>query len=394
MISLKKVFVTLCLIIGSISLIATYLNVTGKDQKLLLTVLSFYMKPDGVFDAKKMSAAPNYAVDNNWASLPARKDEADLLPQGVISSINDGTAPVDVFYIHGTGYVGNASWTWSMVNSSATRENARFSLANEVSIFNGCCNIYAPHYREASIYAYIGMPAVKWQQFLDVIYPDISNAFQYFLQHHNRSKPIVIVSHSQGTHLALKLLKEIDASTEVAEQVVAAYTIGSGSISLNQDFVDSLKHFSTCGKATDIGCIVHWDTYGENGKEKIFNSPEQSICINPLSWADDEKVASAELNLGSMPVSGTYSFRLDDKLINKGTYKEKQNPMSNYTGAQCRDGYLYVDDQTGTKYAELGEMPSHNLHGINFPLFHMNIRHNVQVRIGEYFRLYNQQMTR
>lgn len=96
------------------------------------------------------------------------------------------------------------------------------------------------------------------------------------------------------------------------------------------------------------------------------------------------------MNFGSMPVSGTYSFRLDDKFRNKETYKEKQQPMLNYTRAQCRDGYLYVDDQTGTKYAELGEIPSHNLHGINFPLFHMNIRKNVQTRINEYLLNKNQ----
>lgn len=386
MTGLKKAILILTLLTTILGASAAFLKITGKDQPLLLAGFSYLVKPNEPFHPDQMASPPDYALNNNWASLPERKDVADLVPETVNSSVNDGSADVDVFYIHGTGYVGNASWTWSMGNASATRENARFSLANEASIFNGCCNIYAPHYREASIYAYLGLPEEQWHQFLDVIYFDISSAFQYFLQHYSHGKPVVIVSHSQGTHHAVKLLQEIDEIPEIANRLVAAYIIGSGAISLTQDFVDSLNHFDTCSKATDIHCVVHWDTYGENGKEKFLNSPEQSICVNPLSWNADEKLASADLNFGSMPVAGAYSTRLDDILQVEVLYDEKRQPMIGYTRAQCRDGYLYVDDQTGSEYSELGELPSHNLHGINFPLFHMNIRHNVQRRIDEYFR--------
>lgn len=364
-----------------------YLKTTGKDQKILIVVSSYLLSPDEPFKPSEMNEKPDYSDVDNWLSLPPRTDEADLVPMSLEESVNDGNAPVDVFYVHGTGYVNNSSWTSPIHPNTATEDNGKFSLANEASIFNGCCNIYAPHYREASIFAYMSYDSVERDKILDAVYEDISNAFEYFIKNYNQNRPIVIVSHSQGTHLAMRLLREIDLSPNIAERVVVGYLIGSGPVSLTHNYVDSLQNFHICSTATDIHCIVHWNTYGENGTEKIFASPEPSVCINPLSWGYDNDMAPSELNLGSVSISGKYTMRIEgDDYSDSVKFNAHDSPMAGYTWAQCKDSYLYVADQSGTEYEKLGKLPDKSYHGIDLPLFHMNIRENVSSRIREYFK--------
>lgn len=362
-----------------------YLKITGADQKLLVAGMAFVLKPNNPFSKSDMGDAPLYSRDDNWLTLPARIDEADLVPKGQESSNNDGSASVDVFYIHGTGYVNNNRWTSPMLSNTATADNAKFSLANEASIFNGCCNIYAPHFREASIFAYMALAEGERDKLLDAVYEDIASAFKYYWAHYNNNRPFVIASHSQGTHLAMRLLREIDAAPSIADRLVVGYLVGSGPVSLTESYVESLQHFHVCSNATDTQCIVHWNTYGENGTEKIFSSPEPSLCVNPLSWRNDNELAERALNSGSVSISGAYTMRMvGEDYSDEVIFEPPSSPTVGYTWAQCKESFLYVADQEGTDYEKLGKLPDKSYHGIDFPLFHMNIRENVLVRIESY----------
>lgn len=383
---LKKTLLSLMLLIFLGAGSYAYLKTTGKDQKILMSVAAYLLSPNEPFHPDQMHERPDYADESSWLSLPYRNDEADLVPNGIGASVNDGSAPVDVFYIHGTGYVNNSSWTAPIRANTATEDNGKFSLANEASIFNGCCNIYAPRYREASIFAYMGLDAAPRDELLDAVYEDISSAFSYYLQNYNHDRPIVIASHSQGTHMAMRLLRELDSSAQISEQIVVAYLVGSGPVSLTSSFVDSLQNFHVCAAANDIQCIAHWNTYGENGTEKVFSSPEPSLCVNPLSWSIDNDRAASSRHLGAAPISGAYTMKMDgDDLSDNVVFSTHGEFMIGYTWAQCRDSFLYVADQSGTEYEKLGKMPDKSYHGIDFPLFHMNIRENVAARIDYYF---------
>ncbi len=379
---IRFVFISLIITI----LLFVYLKQTGKDQALLMTAVGAMMKPSQDPSEHTLDNKLDYSLDDNWLSLPERKDEADLMPEGVEGLRNDGSAPVDVFYIHGTGYLNNASWTAPIKQGTATEDNGRFSLANEASIFNACCNIYAPNFREASIFAYMSLSVDERDRLLNTVYIDIANAFAYFLAHHNNGRPFIIVSHSQGTHLALRLLTDIDKQAQVADNVVAVYAIGSGPVSLTGQQLDNFTHFHVCSAPSDTSCLVHWDSYGEHGTEKLLNSPEQSICVNPLSWRTDENKISLNKHLGAVPISGAYTMKLvGDDASNNVTFFAPEKPMRNYTWAQCRDGFLYVADQSGKDYEKLGKLPDKSYHGIDLPLFHMDIRHNAKQRIDAYF---------
>ena len=345
------------------------------------------LQPSDRFDEANMVQKLDYSDAQHWASLPQRNDESDFLPEGVTINRNNGDATVDVFYIHGTGYTNRQYWTSPVNMSSATAENTRFSLANEASIFNGCCNIFAPRYREASIFTYIAIDNKERERIMASVYPDIARAFDYYLQHFNHNRPFIIVSHSQGTHHAMRLIKEVIDKSNLANQMVAAYLIGGIIKPVTYPYINSLEQVFACAKADDIGCIIHWDTYGEGGEERIFKSKDKALCTNPLTWTTGSEIGESKYHLGSASINGAYTMKFYGSDDMEPIHFEPQVKVTQgFTQAQCRDGALYVEDLSDTEYNELGSMKDKSYHGIDFPLFHMNIRQNVQLRVDRYLK--------
>ena len=78
-------------------------------------------------------------------------------------------------------------------------------MANQASAFNGCCSIYAPYYRQASIYSYYDTDEVR-EEIHAFVYQDVKKAFEYFIKNYSNGRPFIIASHSQGTHHSLDCL--------------------------------------------------------------------------------------------------------------------------------------------------------------------------------------------
>lgn len=114
-----------------------------------------------------------------------KTDLADLTPAGSKNLVNQGDAPADVFFIHPTGFLKGTSWIFSMDENTATEENTKWMMANQASVYNGCCNVYAPRYRQASIFAFFGDEEIK-NEVLGFAYQDVVQAFKYYIKHYNK----------------------------------------------------------------------------------------------------------------------------------------------------------------------------------------------------------------
>jgi len=367
--------------VGVLLVLVVVLYLTGYAQKILMTAFLAYSAPAGDFDPAHASDPPDYSDTDNWAALPSLVDPADLVPLGV--SVEDqGQLPVDTFFIHPTGYLKSASWTSPMDPDSSTEENTLWMMANQASAYNGCCNVYAPRYREATIFSYLGDEEVR-DEVLGFAYLDVKRAFEYYLEHYNEGRPFIIASHSQGTHHALRLLKDIDSS-ELHERMVAAYLIGSVLIPLSPSWFDSMSHISACERADDIHCVVHWDTMPEGAP--ALERPAESLCTNPLTWQVNEEVAAAELNTGAVIPEGTYnlSFGGDDDLPTQQNFASLDAPIDQHTWAQCREGTLYVQSQEGSGFDAMGSGSLGSYHGLDYALFYMNIHNNSKLRADRF----------
>jgi hypothetical protein len=292
-----------------------------------------------------------------------------------------GTQPVDVFFIHPTGFLTSGSWTSPMDKDSGTEENTRYMMANQASAFSGCCNIYAPRYREANIFSYFVGTSADRDEVLAFAYQDVKRAFEYYLQHYNQGKPFIIGGHSQGSHHARRLLREVIDSSDLHQRLVAAYMIGSIIIPVSPSWFDSLDHISPCQAADDLHCVVAWDTMPQGAP--ALERPEPSLCTNPLSWRVNGELAAASLNEGALLPTGTLNTAIgrNPDISAQQSFESLGQPIAELTWAQCKDGTLYVEEQkiSGLEVDAMG-----TYHQLDYALFYMNIHNNAKLRSSRF----------
>ena len=371
--------------LGILTIIGIGLFISGYGGQLFFMAFTTYNKPTGVFSPDDTAAPPDYAQQENWAALPSMDDEADLVPAG-IDVLPQGEYPVDTFFIHPTGYLTSASWTSPMDVDSGTEENTRWMMANQASAFNGCCNIYAPRYREANIFAYFGTDEER-TTLLDFAYRDVKRAFEYYLEHDNHDRPFIIASHSQGTHHAMKLLSEVVDTSRLHERMVAAYMLGAVLLPVSPEWFAAMEHIEPCKSESDLHCVIHWDTMPE-GSEPIIRSAE-SLCTNPLSWHINEEFADRELNEGAVIPEGTFNLaigKVQDAAIQQ-VFQALEAPLPMHTNAQCRDGSLFTQRQTDAGFTSVGSGMMDSYHELDYALFYMNIHNNARLRVKTYLEL-------
>ena len=240
--------------------------------------------------------------------------------------------------------------------------------------------MYAPRYREAYIHAYLGTEEER-EALLAFAYDDVRRAYEHYLEHDNGGRPFILASHSQGSHHAMRLLKELIDPGPLREQMVAAYMIGAVLIPVSPDWFAGMRHIRACRAEDDLHCVIHWDAMPE-GSEPM-QRPAPSLCTNPLSWRVDEAFAGPELNAGSVVPGGTFVTAfgsVEDTPLGQ-TFDSLPAPLPNHTSAQCRDGSLFAARQTLEGFTRVGaEGMDDSYHVLDYALFYMNIRNNAQLR--------------
>ena len=175
------------------------------------------------FDDEIPPEAPNYADLLYWAATPDQEAQQFFIPDDSFK-VNKKGNPVDVFYIHPTGFY-EKKWNSNMDRKRSAFERTEIMLGNQASVFNESCNIYAPEYRQATYFSFFdknknGIKA------LDLAYSDIENAFDYFIEHFNDDKPFIIAGHSQGALHTHRLIKQRIENSSLQKRFICAYAIG------------------------------------------------------------------------------------------------------------------------------------------------------------------------
>ena len=372
----------------------TFLRVVGMIVLLLVVaaasihfsgntrnVVAWIGKPHHGWDMSYKAPAPDYAEARNWAALPSKPGAAALVPAGVEAAPQN--PQVDVFFIHPTGYITGGDWNSPMDPSTKTEENTKWMMANQAAVFNGCCAIYAPRYRETSIYRYLAAPPDIATKARDLAYGDIDRAFTYFLEHYSKGRPFIVASHSQGTEHGFRLLRERIDGTPLAARMVAAYLIG---FDITDKRAAALKTVHVCASATDLHCLVHWATFGEGADKPQFDTTDKLVCVNPLRWRRDGAMAQKSLSKGAVPGTGTFALNFLGGDAAAGVkFGPLKAPLKSWTWAECRGGFLYVADQSGGPFAKF-DLGGKNYHGLDYPLFAIDIRQNAKARVAAYLR--------
>jgi hypothetical protein len=313
-------------------------------------ITGFHPAPDSV-------DAPDYSQLEYWAAHPDKKDPSDSIPPPLLSTtIKDSTT--DVFFLHPTTLTspGEEEWNARIDDTALNAKTDRTTILFQASAFNEC-RVFAPRYRQAHIRAYVTSDTVSARQAFELAYADIRSAFQYYLDHYNHGRPIIIASHSQGTTHAERLLKEFFDNKPLGKRLVAAYIIG---MAIPENYFTALQ---PCRDSSSTGCIIGWRTF-KKGYEPPFvlREKNQSWVVNPLTWTTTDEMAPRSLNEGGI-------------LTNFG----KRVPE--VVDAQIHGGVLWVH-RPHFPGSVLLRIKNYHIGDIN--LFYVNIRDNVRTRIRSF----------
>ncbi|WP_165771989.1 DUF3089 domain-containing protein [Niveispirillum lacus] len=322
--------------------------------------------------------APDYAKAESWAARADAPGMSVIVPAGAAPG-RLGT-DIDVFYVHPTTFRSTVRWNQDIADTQTNAWTDESVVMRQGGVFNACCHIYAPRYRQASTLALTAMDGDGARAF-DLAYSDVERAFDHYLKHDNNRRPFILAGHSQGArHLQDLLERRIDG-TPLVKQMVAAYIVG---VNLSEgDFGKTFKTITICNKPDSINCVVAWnaslpefniamvnrfaekryvDRYGDDPGKRI-------LCVNPVTFDIDQPQSSAEQAKGS--VTGTPGNAPMKPLLAKSV------------SARCNNGTLTVQPS-----ADLGlsPLPGGSMHYHDYGLFYADIRANAADRVQAFLQ--------
>nr|AUN35581.1 hypothetical protein [uncultured bacterium] len=269
----------------------------------------------------------------------------------------------DVFFIHPTTLTdyADSSWNAAIDNTAINSKTDRSTILYQASVFNESCRVFAPRYRQAHIKAFF-ISKEESEKYFDTAYTDIKTAFEYYLEHYNNGKPIIIASHSQGTLHAGRLLKDFFEGKPLLNKLVCAYIIG---LPVPEDYFSSLR---PCNDSLATGCFVSWRTFKSGYEPELVKEEKfKAVVVNPLSWTLSDEYFSASYNKG-------------------GVLQNFDKITSHVVSAQIHNNVLWT-----SKPDVFGKilLTNKNYHIGDINLFYMNIRENIKSRIHSYLKDHN-----
>jgi hypothetical protein len=271
--------------------------------------LSSFASDDPVADTAPsttpaMSPA-NYGERGNWLCWPGRSPDACLvdLTTTVIDSDGririekfrpDPKPPIDCFYVYPT--VSNDP---GLIATLAIEPEERLAVSQQLARFGARCRLFAPLYRQITLMGLRGylsgqlLPGSNDPAIRDIGYHDVTDAWQYYLTHENRGRGVVLIGHSQGSNILIRLIKsEIDGQPSQGRLVSAILMGANLAVPKGADVGGDFKSIPLCRRANQTGCAIAFVTFRAvappppNSLLGRLLTPEPGIvaaCVNPAA---------------------------------------------------------------------------------------------------------------
>ncbi len=279
----------------------------------------------------------------------------------------EGSGGVDLFLLAPTVDTNN-EFNMSL-SDNYTMGNFLGALNMERGIYEDSTRMYAPYYRQMSLKVY-ELPEVSRDEFLDIAYKDVAEAFSYYLNNENKGRPVILAGFSQGAQMCCKILEDFFRDEKLQSQLVAVYAIGWR---LDEEFLKRNPHIKPAQGENDFGVVVAFDCEAPEIKATVI-IPEniKSFVINPLNWKTDETFADKNLNLGACFTD--YSGKI-------------KSEIQNFCGAyiDTKRGVLKIPGLVSSDYPPVVSfLPQGSYHIYDYMFFFRNLQENVKTRIKSF----------
>jgi hypothetical protein len=264
-------------------------------------ILQAGLDPKEPFQTYDPPAAPDYSRARAWAMEPEGPPEA-------------GDPPIDVFFVMPTTFDGGKEWNAPIGDAEADRYFQRAIAPNYAGPFYRIGRIFAPRYRQASVYTLMTLREDA-REARGFAYQDVAAAFRYYRDHMSGGRPFVVVGVEQGGTLAERLLaEEIAPDLAVRSHLVAAYLIATV-------VPADAPPIPPCRRREQAGCVAAWVSAVDGDLQRAQALKDRSLiwspdghlvnlegrtplCFNPIWGAVTDKPAPARLHLGAANATG------------------------------------------------------------------------------------------
>jgi DUF3089 family protein len=251
-------------------------------------------------------AKNDYSKAESWLCRPGRHDACDVdLTTTVISANGKLTreswaanpkAPIDCFYVYPTVSLD------ATPNSDMTAGEEELSVVRvQAARFGSQCRVYAPLYRQVTLAALRSVLAGRAAAVdRNLAYNDVLDAWNYYLQHDNQGRGVVLIGHSQGSMVLTELIKrEIDGKP-IQKQLISALLLGTNvAVPRDKDVGGAFQQVPLCRNSKQFGCVITYVSFRASTPPpansrfgKVSGQNLSAGCTNPAAL----KSGSGELH--------------------------------------------------------------------------------------------------
>ncbi|WP_140985101.1 DUF3089 domain-containing protein [Asticcacaulis tiandongensis] len=340
-------------------------------------IMRHNLDPKVPFQTYQPPRAPDYATRSGWYLNPALESREIRR--------NRNAQKVDVFFIHATSFDGKA-WLGAVDDSAAAREVVDIQLPNYAAPFSSIGYVYAPRYRQASLYTQLTRreDAREARQFA---YGDVEKAFQAFLRQRRNDDGFIIVGVEQGGLIAQRLLNDVIIPDEALRQkLVAAYFLETLAPS---DAYGPTQAVPACIAREQAGCVVAYFSVDNVRPDKAIQGLQRAmtwkgdwleplgnarpLCVNPLSGTVTNEDIDVRHSQGAANATGL-EWGVAPALIPRKV------------SARCRGGVLAVNKRSLSSFNSEGSWADKKK-VYNYNLFYGDLKVDSEARWFAYRRI-------
>jgi Protein of unknown function (DUF3089) len=293
-------------------------------------------KPAAQASESAQSAAPaaapapaknDYSKADSWICRPGHNEPCSVdLSTTVISTDGKLTtesftpnpnARIDCFYVYptiSTQLSPNSDMTLGPEEKGVVR--AQFAR------FGSQCRLFAPLYRQVTLAALRqlltgGMSAEAGQQARILAYRDVLDAWHYYLEHDSHGRGFVLIGHSQGSNVLLRLIREEIDGKPLQSRLISAILPGTSvPVPKGKDVGGVFQHVPLCHAPSQTGCLITYASFRATSPPpdntrfgRVGDPTMMAACVNPaaLSGGSGELHAYLPSGEGSSIVNNASS---------------------------------------------------------------------------------------
>jgi hypothetical protein len=225
----------------------------------------------------------------------------------------DPNAPIDCFYVYPT-----VSLDPGVLATMKAERAERNVVKQQFARLGAVCRLYAPLYRQYTLTALAAamsghpLPGSQGPR-PRTPFNDVRDAWEWYLDHDNHGRGVVLIGHSQGSGLLIELIKaRIDGKPEQARLVSTILMGANLLVPEGQDVGGDFKTIPLCHAPDQTGCAIAFASFRDTSpppENSLFGRPRTpapgmaAACVNPAALSGGPGALQAYFPASSLAIA-------------------------------------------------------------------------------------------